>query len=392
MAQTVFFAGLFLLPFVHWPKSPIPFETPRVLFFQRWVEILGLVGVIRLINGGGKEVKEKTSRLVYLILIFVLVAVVSSLLGTDLAKSFWGNYYRGDGLLTLIHLIGLFCFLLLFWEKSWEGPLVATLAGGSIFLSLLVLVIGLKVWLFGIFGWGVWSLKKEIGATFGQPNFLAGYLLVTLPFVWGWFKEKRRAVGIVGAGTAGVISAILLTQSRAGLLGVFLFFLFLLLSKGKKKLFLLVLIAAVGIIGVIWGIRKTGEGRGEVMVAESRSRIFTKGVLALGQRPAIGWGWANFDYAFEAINWPIKFEKDVYVDKAHSHLLEVLVTTGFLGLLSYLGIIAAALKLLYKNRSRVFYRTVGLSFLLFLFHSQTNVVSISEEMIFWLILGILAAS
>jgi hypothetical protein len=34
------------------------------------------------------------------------------------------------------------------------------------------------------------------------------------------------------------------------------------------------------------------------------------------------------------------------------------------------------------------YRMLLASFLLYLFHSQTNVISISEEVIFWLILGI----
>jgi len=118
--------------------------------------------------------------------------------------------------------------------------------------------------------------------------------------------------------------------------------------------------------------------------AESRERIVVKGLLAFSKKPLLGWGWANFDHAFESVDWPMKLDSDVYVDKAHSNLLEILVTAGILGFIIYLLIIFRTLILLFDKK--VFF----LTFLLFLFHSQTNVISINEEMMFWLILAIAA--
>ena len=41
-------------------------------------------------------------------------------------------------------------------------------------------------------------------------------------------------------------------------------------------------------------------------VAQSRVRIIRKTLLGAATRPVTGFGWANADYAFEKIDWPIK--------------------------------------------------------------------------------------
>lgn len=89
--------------------------------------------------------------------------------------------------------------------------------------------------------------------------------------------------------------------------------------------------------------------------------------------------------AVESVSWPVKAFPDVYVDKAHSNLLEILVTTGIFGFLIFLAIIFRALDQLFGKK------VLLVVFLLFLFHSQTNVISINEELIFWLILGIVGS-
>jgi len=67
-------------------------------------------------------------------------------------------------------------------------------------------------------------------------------------------------------------------------------------------------------------------------------------------------------------------------------LLEILVTTGFFGLVSYLFILSRGFANLFKRRGD-FSKILLLSLVLFVFHSQTNVISIAEELIFWFILG-----
>ena len=70
----------------------------------------------------------------------------------------------------------------------------------------------------------------------------------------------------------------------------------------------------------------------------------------------------------------------------------MLATTGVVGLVIYVGIIARTLFILVqrviKKSDDYWSKMILLSFLLYFFHSQTNVISISEEIIFWLIVGI----
>ena len=106
----------------------------------------------------------------------------------------------------------------------------------------------------------------------------------------------------------------------------------------------------------------------------------------------MGYGWANVDYAFETGGWPMRFNNDVYVDKAHSEILEVLVTTGIPGLLIYLSFLSFFLNGLItkyqKSNNKLWNFTLISGVVLYLFHSQTNVISIVEEIVFWLILGL----
>lgn len=390
-SKWAFFAGLFLLPLVFWPQAYIPYEIPKVWFFQRWVEILGVLGVLGILRGKREqEDKRRSNALVYLVFIFVLVGIISSLLGVNFSKSLVGNYYRMDGLLTLLHLATLFFFLVLFWEEEWKKGTALAITTGSLMVSFWTILSG---------------ALGQFGPTFGNPNFLSGYLLVSLPFTVLVAERARRIRWTRGIRWTGVLAQVLaigLTGSAAGILGV------LLLGTGYfwgrlnklKILKLLVFLSLLSYLGYLSYLR-TEAGRAQFF-PESRQRIIIRGFNGFLKRPILGWGVANFDYAFESNFWPIKFNNDVYVDKAHGNLLEVLVTEGVVGFGVYVWIIFLVFRRLLKDfkgdirgehrgdlKGRLDWKiTLLFSFLLFLFHSQTNIISINEEMIFWLIAGI----
>ena len=101
----------------------------------------------------------------------------------------------------------------------------------------------------------------------------------------------------------------------------------------------------------------------------------------------MGYGVANVDYAFNDGTWPIAVNSDVYLDKAHSTLLETFLTGGFTGLIAYLGVIVWLLDTL-KTTRRSVRRIMLLLLALYLFHAQTNVISISQELLFWLVFSL----
>lgn len=406
-----FCLGLFCLPLVFWPWAEIPYEIPKVWFFNRWAEALGVLGFLRILGDkGNRENKENKGNFFLILAVggFVLVSIISSVFGADFNKSVWGNYYRGDGLLTLLHLAGLFYFLAFFWEKSWEKPTALAIAGGGLVVSFWTVLVGVlgRLGVLGVTGGSMFG--EAVGGTFGNPNFLAGYLLISLPFTIYSVKNfgklgppslKLRRVKILGI--LAQMGAIGFTSSRAGVVGI------LLLGVGYYwgRLRKLGRLGVLGVLGILLGLGIFREYKllTENFAPESRQRIIVRGVNGFFKRPILGWGVANFDYAFESNYWPMKYERDVYVDKGHSNLLEVLTTTGLVGFVLYSGIIFRTIGGIgpastSPRRGREirgdkgWKKTLLLTFLLFLFHSQTNVISINEEMIFWLIAGIAFAS
>ena len=106
----VFFLGILAMPLVFWPWAKIPFEIPRVIFFERWVEVLAVLSILNLKH---LKVKRIDLKLVVIVAIFIFVAFLASIKGFDFSKSLAGNYYRRDGLLTLFHLLGFSLFVFL---------------------------------------------------------------------------------------------------------------------------------------------------------------------------------------------------------------------------------------------------------------------------------------
>jgi len=238
----------------------------------------------------------------------------------------------------------------------------------------------------------VW--QGPIGSSFGQPNFLAGYLVVTLPFTLCLLINASKNYKIAYLFIAIVqIVAIVLTKSVAGTFGVLLVTLgtLYIYSGTKQKKFLALSWLTIAVFGVILFIANNRYSYSsqtyETVRAGSRERIIRKAFFAVKEKPLLGWGWSNFDYAFDSVDWPIKFGHDVYVDKAHSNVLEVVVATGIVGLFIYLGIITRTGYFLTKSNSD-FNKVLLLTLVIFIIHSQTNIISITEEVIFWIIVGV----
>lgn len=383
-------AGFVVLPLFFWPYARIPFEVPKVSFVLRWVEILALTAVL----GSSTLLFKKKKLSVWLIgalIGFLAIAVIASLFGADLIKSIYGNAYRGDGLLTLFHLVGFALLCMLIAQKKWWQHTALWISVGVWITSIWSVLEAFRFYLLHDPSVHLWP-NGGVGVSFGQPNFLGGYFLVTLPFaVYVWqTRVKKSEKLLVAAAIFLQILALCLSFSKGSMLGIPLLILGYLLLKWKKPNWVLALtLLCIGIFVSVSVLYYRTD-----FVPESRERIYNKVILGYLQRPILGWGWANVDHAFQSSVWPIAILHDVNVDKAHSLVLESLVTTGPIGLTFYLGILAIVYFKLYKNlktknaKDQQWAQTLFLVFLLFLYHSQTNIISISEEMIFWFVVGI----
>lgn len=348
-SSTLYAVFFLLLPLVSSRYLPVPFEGAKTYFLFGFIFILFVINAPRLF----KEIRIGSIH--KFALIFLLWATISSLFGADFQKSLFGNYYRLDGLLTLCSfiLLSIFTFNLVKWKDTKQ-----------IFLAI---AIGL------------------LFSSFGNKNFLAGYLLVTLPIVSATLLNKKLKIIYL----IFITFFMIYLNSVGGLLGVLLFiFLKLLFSISSKKIFKK-LVIIFGIMFLVAGVTYIISRPDLPVQTRGRERILRRGVMATEKRLVTGWGYANVDYAITSVDWPIRVYKDVYVDKAHSHLLEALVTTGVVGFALYFLFLLKAFNkltnLAYKNKK---YFPILAVFILFVFHSQTNVIPVSEEIVFWFSLGL----
>jgi len=389
----ILFFVLVILPFVFWPFSPIPFEIPRVFFVHRAIELLAVSGLIILLTHP-KNILQKT--LVVPLILYTLIATASLLWSINWQKSVVGNVYRADGLITLWRLSGFALLLGSLWKQKYSDTFSISVTLGAIGVSVLT-ISSYLLHTVGITFFSDW--QGTFGSTFGQPNFLGGYLVVTVPFCLYLYKKmKSNHLYFVKISLAVQIIALLLTGSLGSIGTVVMIFIgsFILRKNYSFKNGRLVAGGIVILLLLSFSLIFALQNRLPVTTnAESRGRIFTKLAIASAQKPLLGWGWANVDLAFSSIDWPYKFNNDVYVDKAHSTLLEIFVTTGLIGFCVYIVFLCMLLTILWKKSrekpSQTWWQTLLLVTIGYIVHTQTNVTGIAEEFLFWCVVGIIAA-
>lgn len=318
---------------------------------------LAIVSLVVAVTMGGSERRDNyNNKLAILVVGLGTWLVITSILGGDFWRSWWGNPYRGDGLVTVLAMItlGLTVKLVPNWWR-W-------IAIGNLGLSLFVLS----------------QSHPDVALTMGNANQLAGYLAITLPFVYELSGRGKWMVLIS-------ILAIGLIGSWGGILIVLMFGVIKALYRYPRIMVIMLLLGMTGVLLLYQRDyqRKVVPG---YIVAENRERILTKAVMAIGQKPFFGWGWAQFARAFTQIDYPTHYLVDAYVDRTHAGILEVGVAGGVGGLALYLAIAGLAVRILLKSADPM-ERMLGLCLVLYLIHSQTNITSVAEDWLFWLGVG-----
>jgi O-antigen ligase len=376
----IFFLGLSILSFFWWPWAAVPFEVPKVVAFNVFVKLLFVLFIYDLYkrpNNLNKWILNK--KLISVLMLFLAWSLITAFLGSDISKSFLGNYYRRDGLLTLFDLTIFSLLISYFWRENFKKVVASAIFVASFLLGL---------WSITLIFTGNFELGNA--ATFGNPVFLAGYLAVGLPFSYYYLKSLQYKFKLLFL--APQIVAILTIGAVSAILTMGLWFLMTFYTQSKSKIKFVILQTALFILVFIasWWSFDYIYTNNRVLIAEGRLRIFANLTQAIVKRPLTGYGWSNVDYAFKEGSWPIKLNNDVYVDKAHSQLLEVLTTTGAIGLGIYIMLLTVMLRQLikkYKQSRSMWDFTILSVFILYLFHAQTNVISITEEMLFWFVVG-----
>ena len=190
------------------------------------------------------------------------------------------------------------------------------------------------------------TVARELGSPLGDPNILALTLTFSLSFCLSLLLSRTRAIdvflGLVGTGvvTAGVVC----TQSRGGLLGVVAVLAVSATRVMKLRTILLFVIPVVAAgLYMAMNLSDRVSGGAEDMSGESASGRLYAWSAAINMaldRPFTGVGINNFVDEFYTYT-------DVWFDRAltaHSAWFQVLGETGFLGLGTFVIMVALTFK------------------------------------------------
>lgn len=407
-----------LVPLVYFPTIMMPFQLSKTVVFQILTEIIFALWLgLAILN---KEYRPKFTPLLISLSVFMAVASLSAIFGSDWRVSLWSDEQRSLGLIALWHFFALFVVISplrnkINWDKLWTLSFWTAVTVSLIGISQKFIVFpkSANPWLHIIYS----AIPDRIGSTFSNTAFMAGYLLFNF-FIGLWLisvlrkpeeltKSLKLKFWLLVLGAILIFTAIFLSQTLGVMVGLFVGVLFLLIyfvfkgGRNVKKSALGILIAVILFAGAFgftynnsfWqkipGLKRIAN----VSLQEDsvRDRIITWKISlkAFKEKPIFGWGFENFRIPFDRYYDPRLLANDMkgtYWDKPHNIILEYLTTTGVVGLLAYLSVFIVAIYQIFKKFSfeKPFFLAIIIAYFvqnLFIFDT------ISAYLMFFLILA-----
>jgi O-antigen ligase len=355
----IIYSGLFIVPFIPFLVSSslfFPYITSKVLAFRIIVEIIFAAWILLAI--ADPVYRPKKSPLLYSLAVFLIVIGIADIVGVSFVKSFWSNFERMEGYIGMLHLGAYFLVAgsvlkEVDWRRWWNTSLVA---------SLLMALIATREVLV--------SHGQRVDGTFGNPTYLAVYMLlhifVAALFLWKERKSKGfvwmysllilvQMYALYGSGTRGAILGLI-----GGVVAVALLNLRNKTDLSVRKASFVALAAVVFIVGGFWSIRNTQFVQNNSLLSRfanistqelkggGRSFVWPMAVKGVKERPLLGWGQENFNYVFSTYYDPAMHDLEPWFDRAHNIFLDWAVAGGILGLISYLSLYGVLLYMIWK--------------------------------------------
>ncbi|MDP1709762.1 MAG: O-antigen ligase family protein, partial [Candidatus Komeilibacteria bacterium] len=372
-----------VLPLIYNKWTIYPSHFGKTVFFQIIIACLLIGAYYYLVLKQKQYIKLRL--LDYLLLLFVGLSLLSSILGVEWNRSFWGDQSRVQGVFTLIHFTAFYFLVRQFFisHKDWHKALVAVCLVGV--LSSLV------AWLGPVLPWlnNFVPSDPRLNGLIGNPIFFANYLqlLIFLSlFSHFYFKEKSWCWLWLFAAVI-IFITLLGTQTRGPLVGlvvgIAVFLVLFILTQTNRQIKFGAVIIGLVVAGfltagyTIPSVRQVVPDRLQFIFAISpdegtaQTRLMAWQIAIDGwkEHPYLGVGPESyqdtFDHHYNPNFLQFSFAETVW-DQPHNYALEILSSRGAIGLASYLAIIIAALAYLYQAWKRESDKSKRLAFIFLL--------------------------
>lgn len=402
--QGLLLLTVFLIPLLGAYKG-LGFEQIKVLFF---ILSISLISFVWMLNNP----QIKLTLISKVAGAFVLILFLTSILGINPLISILGTqpYFQGWILYAYFFLF----FLMVSWTKVKLEHWAYILVGTATIVALLAIGQWIQV---NLLGYMVPTYAGRVVSTFGQPNFYAGFILLTLPFWYLLIKRSSKfwlwsLIGFI------LIIGIILSFSRIALILTLLllvgWFIQGWLKKGWTIIALIASSLVIGFVLVLFSQQifsqewKSPSSQQWLIDNAPEKRIFIWPVIVelIKIKPVLGYGLENIAPTFSKYfidNKHALFEenlkvqpallslRDINLDRTHNYSLDLFLFSGIVGVLSW---VILAVLLIRKTIHYVLDREYNEGILLvalitYLIWIQFQNQSIVHLLYFWLIAGII---
>ena len=373
--------------------------------------ILAICGAVLFITLILKVRTIKISIADIFILIFAILAIISTIFSLDVKQSIFGKTTRYEGLITIIIYISIY-----FHAKNsfikYKGlkPIILTTYIAICLIAILQYYIPSKYGNPPLFGNGAHG-------TMGNTNFMGSFVTLILPVFIFLYITKNKKAYLFCSTIAFIAMIVCVARSSWVAFGFYMiiFLIYLIIKKDKKywrNFLILVVIFVISTTVItmtkkknvviskvnsiqrdIKTVKETGVTNNKL--GSNRIEIWKMTLKVIEKSPLIGCGVDALEYGVikyapdEVVDYI--FRTGQYVDKAHNEYLHIAATIGIPALIAYLGFIGSiffsGIKNAFKDERILILLIIITSYLIQAFF---NISTIAVAPIFWFILGITA--
>ena len=349
-------------------------------------------------------------------------AVISTVLSIDRDLSLRGDFFREEGLFTLLAYVSLVVIFAGLVESRMQAEqLIKWLLVSTFLVALygLIQYLGFNPTRHFI---ASFNLDNVINSTMGNGNFLGKFLVLTGPLFAGYclYKNEKKTYLICFFALIFVLMALVLSLARASWLGFVcaaLLFSGLVFRYGGAEqkryvaffggaiacaMLVLCFFAASGLGSFNIGSRIAAKARSAFNLQQgqgSATRLFIwgKAVTLIGERPWFGYGPDTHvkvykEFTFESFK---RFKTPGIIDRAHNNYIDIAIGQGLFGLFAYCGIVVSFLVLLWRrlkserdNRLKMLLCAILSGYVGYMVNDFFSFSVVSVSPTFWALMGL----
>lgn len=339
-----------------------PYITGKNFIFRILIEILLALYVLLAIRE--PKYRPRSSLVMWAFAAFVLWMALATATSVDPIKSFWSNFERMDGYITLLHMFAFFIIAgVMLTAENWWDKFFKVSVGASVIMS-----VGSLLQAFHLFGFAPSSQSGgRADGTFGNAIYLAVFMLFNI-FITLYLLQKERksptAWSIYGIAFIMQFATLYYTETRGALLGVLGGFVIAaiyiaIFAKGHQwkpyRRWSLYGIGALVLLVILFlAVRNTSFVQHSNTLSRfaaisltdrttvARFTIWSEALKGIQEKPIFGWGQENFNFVFNKFYAPSMYDQEQWFDRAHNAFLDWATAGGIPALLLYISLFALA--------------------------------------------------